>query len=307
MNKIYCAVAALAVGVFGTFGASDAQAEELGYGRLIVNDFLGDGHDRWRSGSIVGSHVFGPEWTGSLPHSMGEIIELRIMGQTLTPANLSSPAAGDRPYAGALSVGAHTHFQSASAIEWTLGGDLTLIGPQTGLADFQNWLHDQLSIPGASSSVLSSQVGNAVYLTAVAEAGRSFDIGSNASLRPFAEARLGDETLLRAGFDLTIGHFGSNDILVRDPVTGQRYSTMPDRPLGVSFLLGADTAYVDSSAYLPSSSGVGLENARHRVRAGINWQGKRHSVYYGASWLSPEFTAQAEGQIVGAIRIKIDF
>lgn len=307
MKKLSRALAIAATTLLGAVQAMPVTAEQLGYGRLIVNDFLGDGHDRWRSGAIVGSHIFGPHWSGALPNTFGEIIEMRIMGQTLTPANLATPDAGDRPYAGALSIGAHTHFQSSQAIEWTLGGDLTLIGPQTGLANFQDWLHDQLSIPGPSSAVLASQVGNAVYVTAVAEAGRSFDLGSSTSLRPFAEARVGDETLIRAGFDMVFGNFGQNDLLVRDPVTGQRYSTLADRPLGVSFLIGADTAYVDSSAYVPSSSGATLENTRHRVRAGINWQGKRHSVYYGASWLSPEVSAQSEGQVVGAIRLKIDF
>ncbi len=307
MNKVLGAFASVAMSFLGAVGAAPLAAEELGYGRLLVNDFLGDGHDRWRSGSIVGSHIFGSHWSGELPQSLGEVVELRILGQTLTPANLQSPAAGDRPYAGALSIGAHTHFETPKGLEFALGADLTLVGPQTGLGNFQDWLHDQLSLPGPSDAVLASQVGNNVYFTAVAEAGRNFELGGSTVVRPFAEARIGDETLVRAGFDLTIGSFGQGDLLVRDPVTGQRFSTMADRPQGTSFILGADTAYVDSSVFVPSGSGATLEKARHRVRAGVNWQGKRHSLYYGVTWLSREVSAQSEGQVVGAIRVKINF
>lgn len=286
--------------------AKTAQAEEIGYGRLIVNDFLGDGRDRWRSGSVIGSHVFGPQWTGELPANPGEIFELRIMGQVIAPQSLTAPAAGDRAYAGALSVGLHTHFER-NATEFSLGSDLTIIGPQNGLGDFQSWLHDQFGVAGPSNAVLNSQIGNQFTLGAVAEVGRRIALGTNAELRPFAELRLGDENLVRAGFDLTLGTFGQNDLLVRDPITGLRYSTMGSRPQGVSFIVGADTAYVDSSVYLPASGAATLENARHRVRAGFNWQGKSHSVYYGASWLSPEFSGQSEGQVVGAVRVKLDF
>lgn len=283
-----------------------AQAEQLGYGRLIVNDFLGDGHDRWRSGSIVGSHVFGSEWMGQLPAEMGEIIELRILGQIIAPSNLQSPPAGDRPYAAALSVGAHTHFERQS-LEFSLGADLTLVGPQTGLGDFQNFLHDSFGISGPSSTVLSNQVGNKATISAVAEMGQSFSMGANASVRPFLEARVGDETLVRAGFDVTIANFGQSDLLVRDPITGLRYRTIQQRDEGMAFFFGADVAYVDSSIYLPGSSGVALENTRGRIRAGVEMQRKKYSVYYGASWLSPEFSGQAEGQVLGAIRIKFDF
>lgn len=285
---------------------NSAQAEQLGYGRLIVNDFLGDGHDRWRSGSIVGSHVFGPKWKDQLPEDMGEIVELRILGQIIAPSNLQSPPAGDRPYAAALSVGAHTHFQRNS-LEFSLGGDLTILGPQNGLGDFQNFLHDSFGIEGPSSGVLGSQVGNKTTLSAVAEVGKSLSLGSNASLRPFLEARAGDETLVRAGFDLTIGNIGQGDLLVRDPITGLRYRTIQQREEGMAFFIGADIAYVDSSIYLPTSSGISLENTRHRIRAGLEMQRKKYSIYYGASWLSPEFSGQPEGQVLGAIRIKFDF
>lgn len=283
-----------------------AAAEQIGYGRLIVNDFLGDGQDRWRSGSIVGSHLFGQPWDGQHPEGFGDIIELRILGQVIAPSNLQAADAGDRPYAGALSIGAHTHFERGG-FDMALGADLTLVGPNTGIGDLQGGLHDIFGIAGPSSTVLDGQVGDTLAISGVAEVGYEVDFGDEARLRPFIEARAGEETLIRAGFDFVFGQFGHDELLVRDPVSGQRYQTTYQNRPGWSFLAGADIAYVDSSIYLPVSSGVALEETRERYRLGLNWQGEKSSVYYGATWLSPEFTGQPEGQVVGAIRIRFDF
>ncbi|UZD89987.1 lipid A deacylase LpxR family protein [Cognatishimia activa] len=294
--------------VFG--GASSiavqAEAEQIGYGRLIVNDFLGDGQDRWRSGSIVGSHLYGQPWGGQRPEGFGDLIEMRIMGQVIAPDNLQSPDPTDRPYAGALSIGAHTHFER-SGFDIALGADLTLVGPSSGIGDIQTWLHNAFSVAEPSDTVLNNQVGNKLALTGVAEVGYIYELSENARLRPFVEARAGDETLLRAGFDFTLGQFGHDELLVRDPVSGQRYQTTYQNRPGWSFLAGADFAVVQSSIYLPASSGVTIEDTRERYRIGMNWQGESTSVYYGATWLSPEFTGQDEGQVVGAVRIRFDF
>ena len=58
---------------------ASAQAGDrslIGYGRLITDDFIGDGKDRWRRGSVASSRVWGPEWAGELPTGVGEILEL---------------------------------------------------------------------------------------------------------------------------------------------------------------------------------------------------------------------------------------
>ena len=85
----------------------------LGWGRLFDNDALGDMKDRWRTGSYVLSVVTGPDWSGRLPDRPGEILEFRLRGEVIAPANLVTPAAGDRRYAGIVSAGVHTHFSWA--------------------------------------------------------------------------------------------------------------------------------------------------------------------------------------------------
>ncbi|MDX5384144.1 MAG: lipid A deacylase LpxR family protein [Rhodobacterales bacterium] len=286
---------------------SAAQTRDrIGYGRLITNDYIGDGRDRWRSGSVASSRVWGRGWSGALPYDFGDILELRLGAQIIAPENLVSPAPGDRPYAGALSLGLHTHFERAG-LELALGSDLVMTGPQTRLDDLQASFHDLVGVEKASSLTRASQVGNDIHLGLVGEAGREVAIGPNARMRPFIEARAGVETLLRAGIDVTFGDLGQGELLVRDPVTGQRYRSVKGDAGGYAFVMGGDIAAVSDSVYLPSSSGVAVRDRRTRLRAGLHWQGERTALFYGLTWLGKEFEGQDEGQVLGSIRLDLNF
>lgn len=279
----------------------------LGYGRLVTNDLIGDGHDRWRTGSVASSRVWGPDWSGTAPARFGDLIELRFNAEVMAPEHVGAPAAGDRPYAGAISVGLHTHFEQYGN-EFALGGDLVFTGPQTGLDEFQGFLHDAVGGEDLSGATRSTQIGNDLNPTAVAEMGRSIDIGANGLLRPFVEGRAGAETLVRVGADLSFGNVGHGELLVRDPVTGQRYRTILNDLAGYSFLVGGDIAYVDHSEFLPANRGYALSDQRSRLRAGVHWQGEKgHNAFYGLTWLDKEFKGQRDSQIVGSVRLHIEF
>ncbi|MEL7092608.1 MAG: lipid A-modifier LpxR family protein [Pseudomonadota bacterium] len=300
---IVCSVA------FATLAASvDAQERErLGYGRLITNDLIGDGEDRWRSGSVASSRVWGPEWTGTAPAGFGDLIELRLHGEIIAPVSLSNFDANDRRYAGALSLGVHTHVQRG-AMQYALGGDLVVVGPQTGLSNFQRELHGLLGIKKPSDAILVNQIDDAIRPTLVFEAGRVLESGANSTLRPFIEARAGAETLARVGVDWTYGGLGQGELLVRDPVAGQRYRAIEGTWSGYSFTLGADIGHVEDSVFLPDTRGPQLEETRGRVRAGLMWQSESGlSSYAGLTYLSEEFDGQDEGQVVGSVRIKFGF
>lgn len=45
------------------FGQS-SKRQAPGYGRLITNDIIGDGQDRWRTGSVTMSRAWGYRWDG---------------------------------------------------------------------------------------------------------------------------------------------------------------------------------------------------------------------------------------------------
>ena len=284
-----------------------AQAEDrvtLGWGRLFTNDALGDGDDRWRTGSYTLSRVRGPSWSGSLPDRAGEILEFRFRGEIIAPENLNTAAPGDRRYVGALSFGVHTHFMLGQA-EASVGGDLVVIGPQTGLGAFQRATHDLLGI--AEPQVLDDQISNRIKPTVTGEIGHSFRFGGNVMVRPFLEAQAGVESLVRVGGDIVIGSAWDGALLLRDPVTGQRYAGIAATGQGISFTVGADIARVFDSAYLPDGGAAVLSDERTRVRAGVEWQGERADVFYGLTYLGPEFDGQSEGQLAGSLRVNFDF
>ncbi len=301
-----CAVALFAL-LLSLSPSDAAERGRLGYGRLITNDLLGDGHDRGRSGSFSSSRIWGPVWNGTLPDRFGHIIELRLGGQVMAPDDLNTPTRGDRPYAGVLSAGLHTHFQRAG-LEMAMGANLVFTGPSTQLGRLQDAFHDLLGTNGHSDATRASQIGNGVHPTVVLEAGMPLGLFDSATLRPFVEGRAGDETLVRAGFDLTFGPVGQGELMVRDVSTGQRYRAIQDSDnTGFTFVMGADIAHVSDSIYLPEDRGYSLTDTRDRVRAGLHWQGDDSSGFYGLTWMGREFEGQPAEQVIGSVRINLRF
>ncbi len=303
----------LILSVLVMLAAGSALAEGrvgLGWGRIFTNDQMGDGEDRWRSGSYTLSRVRGPSGSrfdraGFAALGFGEVVELHGHAEVIAPANLTTVNPADRRYAGLMNLGVTTHFGWQGA-EVALGGELAMTGADTGIGDFHDWFHGLLGMVPPSAAVLDAQIGSRVYPGLNAEIGRSFAVGA-VRARPFAEARAGVETLVRIGADVTIGDLGRDDLMLRDVTTGQRYRGVEgSRDAGMSLTLGGDLAQVLDSALLPTG-GVQAEDRRYRLRAGLHWQGRRTGIFYGVSYLSPEFTSQPEGQVVGALSLNLRF
>jgi hypothetical protein len=291
-----------------TPGAAPATAQDrvtLGRGTLFSNDALGDGRDRWRTGSYSVSIPRGPSWSGSRPARPGEILEWRLRAEVIAPARLGAPAANDRRYAGLATLGLHTHF-ARGPVEYSAGVDAVFVGPMTQLGGFQSAVHDSLGL-ASPAAALRGQLGNAVHPTLVLEAGLPFQAGA-VRMRPFVEAQAGIETFGRAGIDVTIGAFGFGELSVRESATGHLYrATKTAPPTGPSFVLGGDVAYVTGSALLPGGGGAVLRPVRTRLRAGMHWQGERAEVFYGITRLGREFESQAVEQTVGSVHLRLRF
>lgn len=307
MNCPPLAYSAFAI-VLAGIAALPAVAQErqaLGWGRLLTNDAIGDGKDRWRTGSYVLSYLRGPDWTGSLPASPGEILEFRFRLETIAPADLVTPNPLDRRYVGALSFGLHTHFEAAG-LETSLGADAVIVGPQTGISSLHGDLHDVLGLP--TPTVFGGQIADDVFLTVTGEIGRTLPLGANSQFRPFVEAQAGAETLLRVGGDLTFGQFATGALMLRDSSTGQRYRAgAGNGAQGVSLVLGGDIAEVYDSEYFLATDAITPSDTRKRLRAGMHWQGGQSEVFYGLTWLSEEFEEQPDDQILGSINLRLQF
>lgn len=279
----------------------------LGWGRLLSNDLIGDGGDRWRTGSYTVSRVRGSTWTGIEDLGPGDLLEVRVHAAAIAPASLTDPPPADRRYAGLVSLGLNSHFGWQGA-EVALGAELAMTGSATGVGGFQKWFHGVADSTAPSGAVLGGQIGNRVHPGLNAEIGRSYAVGDSVAVRPFLEARTGLESLIRVGGDITLGALGRDDLMLRDVTTGQRYRGVEgDREAGFSLILGGDVAGVFASALLPEGGAVTARDTRTRVRAGLHWQGRRSSAFYGVSYLSPEFDQQPEAQLVGALSLSLRF
>jgi hypothetical protein len=286
-------------------GAEPSDEKKVQFSSVFTNDFLGDGKDRWRSSSLDISMTFGAGDLGVLPTSAFERFELRFRSEIISPANLTTPAANDRQYAGVLGLGAFTHFQK-NAYDIYYGGELVFVGDATGVGSFHDSAHDALSSASPSAAVLNAQVPNAIYPTVHAGISKSYR-SDNRLIRPFAEAQAGAETLVRVGADAIFGTAMINDFLLRDSVSGQVVThSKSDNSKGFGFLVGADAAYVADSNYLPNSGTTSLENFRPRARAGAVFQSQKIDAFYGVTWLGKEFASQPDSQVVGTVSLRLN-
>lgn len=276
----------------------------LGFGRLFNNDLIGDGGDRWRTGGYTVSLLRGPAWDGALPDRPGALLEYRLRTEVIAPASrIGTP--GYRPYVGAVSAGIHTHF-SLGPWDASAGVDVLALGPQTGVSDFQEGFHDLFGLDAVRGVPL--QLGDAVHVGATLELAYPVRIAETVSLRPFVEAQAGIETLARVGADIVVGPVGHEDLTTRDVVTGHLIRVVPGPGFGVAFVAGADWAQVDSSVYLPEARGIAAEDERFRARAGVHWQFTPEiAAFYGVTYLSEEYAGQPEGQLVGSLKLNLNF
>ena len=270
-----------------------------------TNDIIGDGKDRWRTATVDISYLYGPPNMVDLPPHFGQFIEWRARLEMINPERVALPyPPNDRPYVGVLSFGMASHKRQRNS-EQSLGFDLEFIGPSTGVSDLQNWVHTNQN--PINPQVILDQLPDAIYPTLSYEFAKHFSNGF-AALRPFADVQIGAETFARAGFDLTLARAPEQGFRVRNRLTGHRVPALnPSGGRQLSFGLGADIAYVLSSAYLPASHGVTLNPVRTRLRVGVSYQSQKMDLFYGVSWHSPEFSAQYEGQIIGTVSLGVRF
>ena len=298
-DLVFQSTKALLVALTFCVPASQLHAESIGNGRLFNNDYFGDGHDRWRTGSYVFSHLRSQQpYDGSLG-GFGEILEYRFRSEIM--AHYKNQ---DRPYVGMLGLGVHTHFGLGDA-SFSVGGDALAIGPQTGMDEFQKSMHRKLDMRlPYTDNALEDQFA----FQGTSEARYNLHLSPSASIRPFVEVKAGAEDVARVGADIIIGSLGQKEVMIRDVVTGQLYRGTHAKESGMNLVLGGDIGSVYDSLYLPEAEGISIEAKQTRLRAGVTWQPfSALSIFYGATYLSPEFDGQEEGQVVGSLTVGLNF
>ncbi len=290
------------------WGATGAASEFriLGRASLFNNDYLGDGDDRWRTGSYSRSTFFGTEWLGEMPQ--GGVYELRFRGEVIAPTDASQPPqSGERPFVGVAAMGMARHTRMGR-FDVSAGGEIVVIGPQTGVSSFVTEAHDLLGFKPPRAA--AGELANDLIPTGFVEASRL--IARSASrpfeLRPFLQAQLGAETYARIGMDAFVGRGVQGDLLTRDVVTGH-VMTVTSLQTVASWtpMFGADIAHVFDSTYLPGSSGLAPKPWRMRVRGGLRSLGQSRDVFVGLTWLSPEYEGQPNGQVLGSLSVDHHF
>jgi hypothetical protein len=299
-------LAALAFALAAAASAAPAQERvTLGFGRQFNNDLLGDGADRWRSGSYQWSIVRGREWTGARPGAPGEVIDYRMRSEIIAPEALNGAGSRSRLYAGIFSIGAHTHF-ARGPFDVSTGADLVFSGPQTGWAERQNRFHEMIDAPRVDQD--GNEIENDTRLHGTVEVALPLRASDVLVLRPFLEAQGGTETLVRAGADIVLGAAMRNDLFLRDHVTGHLIRGIETGDSGFGWVTGMDWTRIEDSIYLPEGGRATLESGRLRARAGLHWQiGPEMSFFYGVTYLSEEYAEQPEGQTVGSAKLNLRF
>lgn len=279
---------------------------EIGVASGFNNDYLGDGEDRWQTASYFRSWLYDRPMDSS-GIALGEILELRLRGQIITPQRLSGPTrAGERRYAGVLALAA---FARRARGEWDtiLGAELGVRGPISGMGALHTVLHDALAENEPKG--WNSQLDNALFGGLIAEAGRTFtDARSQLMVRPFVAAHATDEGIVRVGADLS---FGVNVLArrsTRDVVTGLRMPVRDGRgPRGIRAEIGTDVGYVAYSQLMPGRHSVSPARLRRRIRAALFFPAGPLDATFGLTFLGPEFKGQHVGQTIGTIGLNFRF
>jgi hypothetical protein len=306
-KSLTCTAAAALVSCISSFSAS-ADVGSLTYGDRIgsvgsfTNDIVDGGHDRWQTGSYQRSFFY-----GDLDGSLESALEYRLRGQLVSPW-YNTAAFDDRHYGAALGAGVF-HHSGFGNLDTRIGGELLMIGDQTGLDTLQYTFHDLLGFDKAYDVRTRNDPHIADDFSAKleGEVALNFDLGKNTLLRPYATAEVGAETSVRAGADVVFGPMtrGDSKFWTRDVVTGQPL-TINSSP-GLSFVAGFDVGHVESSYFFPDTSEAAIKHDRFRGRIGVQTTIGALNVFYGHTWLSEEFVGQPEIQSLGSVSISLAF
>ncbi|MEM7056959.1 MAG: lipid A-modifier LpxR family protein [Pseudomonadota bacterium] len=301
-----------------------SETEDILAEGMIWNDRLGDGQDRYKTGGMTQSwllpqSIFSDEnWIDG--HAAA--IEFQGRGFIATPNNTSNPAAGDRPFAQYVGVGAYLRtfgeseplsMDTSLSVENRAGVEIGLVGEPLPLFELQEALHGN-GIGRTDANTLDTEV------LVNAEVRRTYRFhmdleATEVEFAPYAQGSFGmRENSVRVGIDLITGSSLKARTWNHEPAIGAMIAggSAPRDGFQWATWVGGDVGYVAQDAFLDggfdgSGPSTPREEVTARIRAGVMMEYDNFAMSYSVVWLSPEFEAQPEGQLVGGFQIKYRF
>lgn len=302
---------------------TDIQAEGI-----FWNDRLGDGGDRYKTGGLTQSWVIPQSVLSEEPWIPGHAsaVEVQGRGYIATPDNTTNPVPGDRPYAQYVGIGAYLRTASTATFigpdrwmttENRVGVEVGFQGDPLPLFEIQDAIHDMSGMGRmamSSTNTLPSEL--LVNLDAKRTWRYHLDFGNHEfEFAPYAMGSVGmRETSMRAGFDMIVGSALTARTWNHDQSMGALIpgGSKPRDGFHWTAWAGADAGLIFADALLDggfggNGPGVDREQSSVRARAGLMLEYNNVALAYSATYLSPEFSAQSDGQLIGAVSLKIRF
>ncbi|MDH3665971.1 MAG: lipid A deacylase LpxR family protein [Paracoccaceae bacterium] len=324
----------------GGFGALDgwdwlASSREIQGATLVWNDGLGDGQDRWKTGGLSQSVILPESSLGSVHwiDDQASALEVTLRALLMTPDNTAAAVADgdDRAFAQYAGAGVflRTFSQPATApgdfgiqglliqTDDRVGIELGWQGDPLPLFEIQEAFHGMTGAGGGRGNPANSIGGEPLVNL---EARRTWRLlaegpGRDVEFAPFLQTSLGmRENSLRVGGDFFVGSALEGRIWGSDPATGAAFSqaSMPRPGTNWTLFAGGDLGYIASDAFLDggvTADGPSVERRDlvGRARAGILVEHGRVGLGFSLNWLGREFESQPEGQLVGALQVRVRF
>jgi hypothetical protein len=269
----------------------------------FTNDYFGDGHDRWRSGSYQRSY-----YSQRNQNQWVDGIELRWRSEIVTPWTPSKQRGGDVPFSTALGFGGSLH-RNIGALETRVGGEILVLGELTGLELVQRGVHDGLGMEESYDPNRNNveHVENGVDLRFDLEIATTIHINPNSMIRPYTAITFGGDQETMVGADIVLGSLARAEIWTRDVVTGRLLTPQVAQFRSLSLVAGWDARSVDASIHLPEGSRVDMEPEQFRTRIGLQVNNAFLDFFIGQAWLTSSFVNQAEPQRVGMLSVAFAF
>ena len=294
---------------------------------ILWNDRLGDGKDRYKSGGLTQSwlvpqsRISGEPWIAD----QAAALEVQIRGLVITPDNTAA-ATADRPYAQYLAAGVFLRtfgranpvfHDGALSAENRIGIEIGYQGDPLPLFEIQEALHG-ISGMGPMARTDAGTLDSSVLVNL--EVKRTWRLHVDAErhdvdVAPFAQISAGlRENSARIGADLIHGASLTARTWNHDPAIGALIPGGSKRRDGVNWFawFGGDVAIVASDAlldggFLVDGPATNAERFSARLRAGAMAEFPGFALSYSITWLSPEFEEQDQGQLIGAVQLKLRY